>query len=41
MWLYSKGTELQMFRGDRCSVQSIDNETIKFPNFRKPFLVKY
>ena len=39
--LYSKGTELQRFRGDRRSVQSDDNEVIKYLNFRKLFLVKY
>jgi hypothetical protein len=39
--LYSKGTEFQRFRVDHRSVQSADNEVIKYLNFRTPFLVKY
>jgi hypothetical protein len=39
--LHSNGTELQRFRGDRRSVQSTDNEAIKYLNFRKLFLVEY
>jgi membrane dipeptidase len=38
--LYSKGTGLQRFIGDRCSAQNADNESIKYPNFRKSFLIK-
>jgi hypothetical protein len=40
MWYYSKGTALQMFRGDRHSVKNFNNQSIKYSDFQNLFFIK-